>query len=148
MDAITRCLTPGTHNNLRTMHIFWYTFEIFHLKTSVILFVELTWEQNVNVISHDDVIKWKHFPLALCEGNPEVTGEFPSQSPVTRGFDIFIDLRLNKQFSKQSRHWWFETPLRSLWRHCKDTGRFVWTFQLFSMSLPTGLNVEWLQKMI
>ena len=26
MDAITRCLTPGRHNNLRTMHIFWLYF--------------------------------------------------------------------------------------------------------------------------
>ena len=25
---------------------------------------------------------------------------------------------LNKQLSKQSRSWWFETPSRSVWRHC------------------------------
>ena len=33
----------------------------------------------------DDVIKWKHFStlLSLCAGNSPVTGEFPSQSPVT-----------------------------------------------------------------
>ena len=34
--------------------------------------------------------------LALCEGNSPVTGEFPSQRPVTRSFDVFFDLRLNK----------------------------------------------------
>ena len=28
--------------------------------------------------------------LALCEGNPPVTGAFPSQKPVTRSFDIFF----------------------------------------------------------
>ena len=33
---------------------------------------------------------------------PFVTGEFPSQRPVTRSFGVFFDLRLNKQFSKQS----------------------------------------------
>ena len=38
--------------------------------------------------------------------------------PVTRGFDVFFDLRLNKRLSKQSRRRWFETPSRSLWRHC------------------------------
>ena len=37
---------------------------------------------------------------------------------VTQGFDAFFDLRLNKWLSKQSRRWWFETPSRSLWRHC------------------------------
>ena len=35
----------------------------------------------------------------------------PSQRPVTRSFDVFFDLRLNKCSSKQSRHRWFETPL-------------------------------------
>ena len=53
----------------------------------------------------------------LCGDSP-VTGEFPSQRPVTRSFDVFFDLRLNKQLSKQSWGWWFETPSRSLWRHC------------------------------
>ena len=55
--------------------------------------------------------------LALCAGNSPVTGEFPSQKPVTRSFDVFFDLCLNKRLSKQSWRWWFETPSRSLWRH-------------------------------
>ena len=55
---------------------------------------------------------------ALCARNSPVTGEFPSQRPVTRSFDVFFDLRLNKRLSKQSMRRWFETPLRSLWRHC------------------------------
>ena len=54
----------------------------------------------------------------LCEGNPPVTGGFPSQRPETRSFDVFFDLRLNKRLSKRSRCWWFEAPSRSLWRHC------------------------------
>ena len=36
--------------------------------------------------------------LALCAGNSPVTGEFPSQRPVTRSFDVFSDLRLNKRW--------------------------------------------------
>ena len=56
--------------------------------------------------------------LALCADNSLVTGEFPSQRPVTRGFDVFFDLRLNKRLNKQSRRQWFETPSPSLWRHC------------------------------
>ena len=43
-------------------------------------------------------------------------GEFPTQRPVTRSFDAFFDLRLNKQLSKQSWGWWFGTLLCPLWR--------------------------------
>ena len=45
-------------------------------------------------------------------------GEFTGDRwPMTRSFDVFFDLRLNKPLSKQSWSWWFETPSRSLWRH-------------------------------
>ena len=47
-------------------------------------------------------------------------GEFPTQRPVTRSFDVFLDLRLNNRLSKQWWGWWFETPSRSLWRQCND----------------------------
>ena len=56
--------------------------------------------------------------LAICAGTSPVPGEFPAQRPVTRSFDLFFDLRLNKRFSKQSWGWWFETLSRPLWRHC------------------------------
>ena len=56
--------------------------------------------------------------LALCAGNSPVTGEFPSQRPVTRSFDVFFDLRPNKRLGKRSWGWWFERRSRSLWRHC------------------------------
>ena len=39
---------------------------------------------------------------------------------VTRSFDVFFDLRLNKRLSKQPWGWWFETPAWSLWRHRND----------------------------
>ena len=49
----------------------------------------------------------------------EFTGPrwIPAQRPVTRSFDVFFDLRLNKRLSKQPWGWWFETPAWSLWRH-------------------------------
>ena len=56
--------------------------------------------------------------LAPCEGNPPVTGGFPSQRPVTRSFDVLFDPRLNTRLSTQPRRRWFEKPSRSLWRHC------------------------------
>ena len=58
--------------------------------------------------------------LALCSGNSPVTSEFPSERPVTRSFDDFFDLGVNKQLSKQSWGCWFETPSRSLWCHCNE----------------------------
>ena len=33
--------------------------------------------------------------LALCEGNPPVIGEFPSQKTNNTGFDVFFDVSLN-----------------------------------------------------
>ena len=57
----------------------------------------------------------RHIILALWNGNLPVTGEFPA--PVTRTFDVFLDLCLNKRLSKQSRGWWFDTSSPSLWRH-------------------------------
>ena len=44
--------------------------------------------------------------LALCAGNPPVTGEFPSRRPV------------NKRFTIQSWGWCFDTPSRPLWGNC------------------------------
>ena len=60
--------------------------------------------------------------LAFCAGNSPVTGEFPAQRPVTRSFDLCFDLRLNKQLSKQSWGWWFDTPSCSSWGQCNENG--------------------------
>ena len=58
--------------------------------------------------------------LAICAGNSSVSGEFPAQRPVTRSFDVFFDLRLNKRLSKQWWGWWFETLSGPLWHHCNE----------------------------
>ena len=47
-------------------------------------------------------------------------GEFPAQRPVTRSFDVYFDLRLNKRLCKQSWGWWIETLLCPLWRHSNE----------------------------
>ena len=62
---------------------------------------------------------WKKMRITgpLCVGNSPVTGEFPSQRPVTWSFDVFFDLHLNTRLSKRSWGWWFERPSCSLWRH-------------------------------
>ena len=55
------------------------------------------------------------------------TDEFPTQRPVTRSFDEFFYMRLNKPLSKQSWGWSFETPSRPLWRHCNGIQRYKTT---------------------
>ena len=55
----------------------------------------------------------------LCGGIP-VTVEFPTQRQVTRSFNVFFDLRLNKWLSNQSWGWWFEIRLHPLRRQCND----------------------------
>ena len=83
--------------------------------------------------THDDVMKLKYFPRYwLCA----VPGEFPTQRPVTRSFDVFFDLRLNKRLSKQSWGWWFETPLRPLWRHGNVTWPGIWPRPYFTKYFP------------
>ena len=53
--------------------------------------------------------------LVLSVRNSPVTGEFPSQRPLTRSYGVFFDLHLDKRLSWQSRRWWFDTPSRSLY---------------------------------
>ena len=76
--------------------------------------------------------------LALFAGNPSVTGEFPTEIPVTRSFDVFFDLRPYKPLSKQSKCWWFETQSRSLWRHCNGASgkiHLLWQHSVLSDSV-------------
>ena len=54
-------------------------------------------------------------------------GDFPTQRPVTRSFDVFFDMRLNKRLSKQTWGWWFETPSWSLRRQCNGLVDFPMT---------------------
>ena len=70
--------------------------------------------------------------LAICAGNSPFTGEFPTQRPVTRSFDVYFDLRPNKRLmKKQSWGWWFVTLSSPLWRH-----RNVRRWQLLWNTLP------------
>ena len=61
---------------------------------------------------------WNIFRVTgpLC-GEFTGPGEFPAQRPVTRSFDVFFDLHLNKRLNTQPWGWWFETPSCPLRRH-------------------------------
>ena len=57
--------------------------------------------------------------LALCAMNSKRNSPHKGQ---WRGALMFSLIRvLNKRLCKQSWGWWFETPSRSLWRHCNDS---------------------------
>ena len=78
-----------------------------------------------NLFCYGPNSRWRHQMetfsalLAICAGNSPVSGEVPAQRPMTRSFEVFFDLRLNKRLSKTIVSWWFETLSRPLWRHCK-----------------------------
>ena len=85
----------------------------------------------VHTLHTEPVMSWWRHQMdtfsvspALCAENSPVTGEFPAQRPVTRSFDVFFDLCLNKRLSKNSWGWWFETPSRPLWRQCNGEWHF------------------------
>ena len=107
----------------------------------------LIWLQATE-FSYDDVIKWKHFPSywPFVRGIHR-SGEIPAQRPVTRSFDVFFDLRLIKRLSKQLKHRWFETPLRSLWCHCNENTVYlcilavVWLLAVHSFVTTIHLTV-------
>ena len=90
------------------------------------IFSFVRWDMYLFISTHGHSSWWRHQMetfsalLAICAGNSPVPGEFPTQRPVTRSFDVFCDLCLNKQLRKQSRGWCFETLSCSLWRHCND----------------------------
>ena len=91
--------------------------------------------------------------LAICEGNSLVTGEFPSQRPVTRSFDVFFDLCLNTRLSKQMGPRWFETLSCSLWRRCNEydngiTGYIIRRISNFSVFIQFSfyfICAEWVR---
>ena len=82
-----------------------------------------------NALLYESARWWRHqmetFSALLA------TGEFPSQRPVMRNFDVSFDLPLNKRLSKQSRRRWLERRSRSLWCHCNEMLR-SWQIHLWS----------------
>ena len=85
----------------------------------------------------------------------EFTGpaEFPTQRPVTRRFDVFFDLRLNKRLSKQSWGWWFETPRGhydvNVMRCKMSVGSCSWDQSYGQMPFPTKYDYEsWINSVI
>ena len=88
------------------------------LNKNILSWVELSWimYQHLMTSSNGNIFR---VTGPLC-GEFTGPGEFPTQRPVMRSYDVFFDLRLNKPLSKQPWGWWFETSSWSLWRQCND----------------------------
>ena len=67
--------------------------------------------------------RWRHIFRVTDHLCGEFTGHrwIPHTKASDASFDVFFDLCLIKRLSKQSWGWWFETPLRPLWRDCNAT---------------------------
>ena len=113
-------------------------------------------DKQYSIASYRNGMETPSTSWAFCDGNTPVTddimtssngnifrvtghlcgeftgpGEFSAQRPVTRSFDVFFDLRLNKRLSKQPWGWWFETPSWSLWCQCNEfphNSPVMWSF--------------------
>ena len=106
--------------------------DLFLWFVNVKCWVVLTCKLNIKLVNlntnHVEAIKWKHFLRYW----PFLRGIYRSpvnslhKGPVTRSFDIFFDLCLNKWLSKQSWGWWFEMPSCSLWCHFNDEIYLNW----------------------
>ena len=95
-----------------------HLFDWEYLHTTVMFYkLSRTWYKSMMTSSNGNIFR---VTGPLC-GEFTGPGEFPTQRPVTRSFDVFFDLRLNKRLSKQPWGWWFETRSWSLWRQCSET---------------------------
>ena len=73
-------------------------------------------------VQHDDVIKWKHFPRhwPFVRGINRSLVNSPHKGQWHGALIFLFDLHRNQHLGKQWRRRWFETSLRSLWRHCNE----------------------------
>ena len=101
---------------------------------------------NIRVANARKYISWWHHEmetfsasLAICAGNSPITGEFPTQRSLTRSFDVFFHLRLNKRLSKQWWGWWFEMPSRPLWRHSNAWVANAWRYTCLLYNLHIAM---------
>ena len=91
--------------------------EYIYIYVDVSLLIHASWTWFISV--HDDVKLFPRYWL-FVRGIHRSPVNSPHIGPITRSFDVFFDLHLNKRLNKQSRRRWFETPSRPLWLHCNE----------------------------
>ena len=105
----------------------WMDFSPFELIWNYLRPVVVQRQSHLPICPYTLITWWRHQMetfsalLAICAGNSPVPGEFPSQRPGTRSFDVFLRLRLNKRLSKQSIvRLVISDAIAPLWRHRND----------------------------
>ena len=83
--------------------------------------------------TYDDVIKWKYFPRywTFVRGSHRSTLDSYHKGQWD-GALMFSLICVWTRLNKQSSRWWFDSPARSLWRHCN--GKVV------TMPTISGIN--------
>ena len=129
-----------------------------HEKQNISTIVEMIYSCKTISLPHSVIylgrLNFANFMMTSSNGNifcvtGHLFGEFTghrwilAQRPVTRSFDVFCDLRLNKRLSKQSWCWWFGTQSRPLWRHCN-----VLKHTLFNKRNPFVCVFLWIQNLM
>ena len=141
LNIVSITLSPNMYHKLHK--ICWIVLHIFKQTSSQWTFLKFRWQKQkrtmhlsfhlfvwfciTGLMPGEDI--WGHIHMMtssngnifrgtghLC-GEFTGPGEFPTQRRVTRSFDVYPDLRPNTRLSKQSWGWWFQMPLRPLWRH-------------------------------
>ena len=102
-----------------------------------------SWESTqCQIASRDGVIKSKNFPLywPFVRGIHRSPGNSPHKGQWRGTLMFFLSAPdKNKQLSKQSRRWWFETPSCSFWRHSNTfTTNAFWCTRINKMPNMTG----------
>ena len=65
-------------------------------------YIHKAWSNCITNVPSNCNSWWRHQIKTFSALLVICAGEFPAQGPVTRSFDVFFDLRLNKRLSKQS----------------------------------------------
>ena len=96
--------------------------------------------QYIYLSYHDDVIKWKHFPRywSFVRGLHRSVVNSPHRYQWSGALTFSLICALNKRLSKQWWGWWFETPSRSLVRHCNGSVYFCIPIPSSTYTYRTG----------
>ena len=74
--------------------------------------------------------------LAICAGNSPVTGELPSQRPVTRSFGVFFDLREAGDLKRHRAHYDVTVMHDSVQHHPSHASNNVSRWQSYWRARP------------
>ena len=91
--------------------------------------------------------KWRHdvekrfVLLTIWEGNPSVTGLFPSRRTINANVWCFVDVSSNKVLNNHSSSRWFKTPWQSYDAVVRNKGA-LWNWKVRWLCLGRGLKFQ------